>query len=231
VRSEVGGIPAHAGRRGRAVFVAATALLLAMPAQGAAQNRGLEILHGAADRYESVSTICADFTQHLSVPLLGAERIGTGRVCQGDPNLFAMRFDDPAGDLIVVDGSHAWVYFPSSDARTALRTSADRAAGGRDFQREFLVDPEIRYEVSYSGTDEIAGRATHRIRMTPVLPSSYRSALVWIDQGEPVLRQVRLEEENGSVRTITLADVAFGVDAGAGWFSFTPPAGVLVMER
>ena len=218
---------------GRLVRSALAAVLLtaALPAPGEAQNRGLDGRHGAADRYASVETICASFAQHLAVPLLGTERTGRGRLCQGDPNLFAMRFEEPAGDLIVVDGEHAWVYFPSSDDRTVLRTSADRAAGGRDFHREFLVDPELRYDVSYSGTEEIAGRTTHRIRLTPVLPSSYRTALVWIDQGTPVLRQVRLEEENGNVRTITLSDVTFGADAGPGWFSFTPPAGVLVMER
>lgn len=208
------------------------ALALAVsPGAGAAQGRGLEILHGSADRYESVETVCADFTQVLTVPLLRTERRGTGRLCQGRPNLFAMRFDDPAGDLIVVDGDFAWVYFPSTDERTVLKTSAERAAGGRDFHREFLVDPELRYEVDYAGEEEVDGRAMHRIRMTPILPSSYRSAMIWIDRDGSVLRRVELEEENGNVRTITLSDVGFGEDPGEGWFSFTPPEGVLVMER
>ncbi len=203
----------------------------ALPGVATAQNRAVRILHDAADRYASVETLCADFRQQLEIPLLRTERTGAGRVCQGRPNLFGMRFDDPEGDLVVVDGAYAWAYFPSSDPRTALRTSADRAAGGRDFHREFLVDPELRYDVADAGTDEVEGRATYRIRMTPVLPSSYRSALVWIDQGEPVLRRVRLEEENGNVRTITLSDVRFGEDPGDTWFSFTPPEGVLVMQR
>jgi outer membrane lipoprotein-sorting protein len=210
---------------------ALVAALASTSVPASAQNRAVDVLQGAADRYEAVETLCARFVQLLEVPLLRTTRTGTGRVCQGRPNLFGMRFDEPAGDLIVVDGDFAWVYFPSSDPRTALRTTADRAAGGRDFHREFLVDPELRYEVAYGGTDEVEGRATHRIRMTPVLPSSYRSALVWIDQGEPVLRRVRLEEENGNVRTITLFDVGFGEAPGEGWFTFTPPDGVLVMER
>ena len=202
-----------------------------MPASVAAQNRAVEILNGAAERYEGVETLCASFEQVLEVPLLRTSREGRGRVCQGRPNLFGMRFEEPAGDLIVVDGDFAWVYFPSSDPKTALKTSAERAAGGRDFHREFLVDPELRYEVSYAGEAEVHGRPTHRIRMIPVLPSSYRSALVWIDRDEPILRQLRLEEENGNIRTITLADVRLGEAPGDGWFTFTPPEGVLVMER
>jgi outer membrane lipoprotein-sorting protein len=196
-----------------------------------AQERGLDILHRAADRYEAVETLCADFTQHLSVPLLGSERTGTGRLCQGRPNLFAMRFADPPGDLIVVDGVFAWVYFPSNDAKTVLRTSAERSAGGRDFHREFLQDPEAKYDVEYEAQDVVEGHATHRLRMLPKGPASYRAAVVWIDDGNPVLRQIRLEEQNGSVRTITLADVGFDADPGAEWFSFTPPEGALVMIR
>ena len=221
--------------RGKSTFGAlASAVLIVvggLPGQVAAQDRGLDILHTAAERYAAVETLCADFTHLLSVPLLGRERTGTGRLCQGRPNLFAMRFSDPAGDLIVVDGDFAWIYFPSNDAKTVLKTSADRSAGGRDFHREFLEDPESKYDVEYEGPDVIEEHETHRLRMRPKGPVTYRSAVVWIDVGDPVLRQLRLEEENGNVRTIVLANVGFDVAPGVGWFSFTPPEGALVMVR
>lgn len=220
--------------RRRRVAACAAGLLLAVfivAGRASAQDRGLEILHEAAERYAAVETLCADFTQHLSVPLLRRERTGTGRLCQGRPNLFAMRFTDPEGDLIVVDGDFAWIYFPSNDKKTVLKTSADRSAGGRDFHREFLEDPELKYEVEYEGRDVIDGHRTHRLRMLPKGPVSYRAAVVWIDEGDPVLRQLRLEEENGSVRTILLANVDFHATPGVGWFSFTPPEGALVMVR
>ena len=215
----------------RFVAVLALSLLGVLPGGVEAQDRGLDILHGAADRYESVETLCADFTQILLVPLLRTERTGSGRLCQGRPNLFAMRFEEPQGDLIVVDGAFAWVYFPSSDAKTVLKTTADRAAGGRDFHREFLVDPETKYDVTYEDSEVVDGRSTHRIQMRPKLASSYRIATVWIDDGAPVLRRLQLEEENGNVRTITLTEVGFGEDPGSGWFAFTPPQGTLVMQR
>lgn len=206
-----------------------TAMAAAAPATLEAQDRGLEVLERAGARYSAVETVCADFTQRLSVPLLGSERTGTGRLCTGRPNLFAMRFDDPAGDLVVVDGDFAWVYFPSNDPKTVLKTSAENSAGGRDFHREFLVDPETKYDVEYEGMDEVAGHRAHRLRMRPKAPASYDAAVVWIDEGRPVLRRLRLEEENGNVRTITLENVVFGADVGVDWFTFTPPEGALVM--
>ena len=209
------------------VFIATTLL----PTSAIAQDRGVEILHDAAERYAAVQTLCADFTQHLLVPLLGSERTGTGRLCQATPNLFAMRFDDPDGDLIVVDGAFAWVYFPSNDAKTVLKTSADQSAGGRDFHREFLEDPESKYEVTYEGAEEVEGRSTDRLRMVPKRPMSYRFATVWIDQGAPVLRRLQMEEANGNIRTVTLDNVGFGADPGTDYFTFTPPQGALVMVR
>lgn len=208
----------------------ALALSLVAFAPVSAQDRGLDILERAGERYSAVETVCADFTQTLSVPLLGTERTGTGHLCTGRPNLFAMRFDDPAGDLVVVDGEFAWVYFPSNDPKTVMKATAERSAGGRDFHREFLVDPESKYEIEYGGTEEVAGHRAHRLRMRPKEPASYRSAVVWIDEGEPVLRRLRLEEENGNVRTITLDDVVFGADVGVEWFTFTPPEGALVVS-
>lgn len=207
----------------------AAALIVSSPVQ--AQDLAVDILDKAAIRYGAVETICANFTQHLLVPLLGNERTGRGRLCQADPNLFAMRFSDPAGDLIVVDGESAWIYFPSNDARTVLKTSAERSAGGRDFHREFLVDPEEKYVVTYEDTEIIDGHPTHRLRMEPRRPMSYRFATIWVDDGQPVLRRLRFEEENGSVRTITLENLVFGADPASDWFSFTPPEGALVMVR
>ncbi|NNL30292.1 MAG: outer membrane lipoprotein carrier protein LolA [Gemmatimonadetes bacterium] len=208
---------------------AAAVCLVAAPVAIHAQD-GLAIVDAAGERYAAVETVCADFTQQLSVPLLGSERTGTGRLCTGRPNLFSMRFDEPAGDIIVVDGESAWVYFPSNDEKTVMKAPAEQSAGGRDFHREFLVDTETKYDVTYEELEVLEGRQAHRLRLRPKQPASYRAAILWIDEGQPVLRRLRLEEENGNVRTITLDDVVFGAEVGADWFTFTVPPGALVVE-
>lgn len=200
-----------------------------LPAMAAAQD-GLEIIEIVASRYRLVGTLCADFEQHFAVPLLGTERTGSGRVCQARPNLFAMRFSDPEGDLIVADGEWVWVYLPSNDPRNVLKTPADESAGGRDFHREFLENPAAKYDVTYEGQDEVADRTTHRLRLVPKVPRGYRSAILWLDDEVPVLRQIRLEEENGNVRTITFSNIEFEARPGEDFFSFTPPPGAVVIS-
>lgn len=197
-------------------------------ANATAQDRGMALLLQAAERYGSVSTLCADYVHHLVNPLLEQERTGRGRLCQSRPNLFGMRFTEPAGDLVVVDGADMWYYMPSSDSRQAWRTPVERGTGGRDFHREFLQNPEQKYDVTYEGAETLAGVATHRLRLTPKTRQSYRAAVLWLEEGTSLLRQIRIEEENGNRRTITLSRIEFDVTPPTGWFVFTPPRGVTV---
>jgi chaperone LolA len=204
-------------------------LLAAMGATNVrAQDRGMALLLQAAGRYSAVSTLCADYVHQLVNPLLDQERTGRGRLCQARPNLFGMRFTEPAGDLVVVDGADMWYYTPSTDSLQAWRAPLDRGTGGRDFHREFLQDPDQKYEVTYEGAEVVAGSNTHRLRLTPKTRQSYRAAVLWLEEGTSLLRQIRLEEENGNRRTITLSRIEFDVTPPAGWFVFTPPAGVTV---
>jgi chaperone LolA len=215
--------------RGRCALAAVVWMVASAPGV-VAQDRGMVLLQEASARYAPVATLCADFVQHLVNPLLEQERTARGRLCQARPNLFGMRFTDPAGDLLVVDGVDVWVYFPSGDARQAWRAPVERGTGGQDFHREFLENPEQKYNVTYDGAESLAGSNTHRLRLTPKTRQSYRAAVLWIEQGTSLLRQMRLEEENGNRRTITLSRIEFDITPPAGWFVFSPPAGVTVGE-
>ena len=212
----------------RALLVLGVGFAMSAPTL-VAQTPAHAVIAGAAERYSGVETLCADFVQRLEVPLLGDETTGAGRLCQRRPNLFAMRFTDPAGDAVVADGDAVWVYFPSANPGNVIKASPDRAAGGHDFHREFLEETELRYDIDYQGLDRVDGHSTHRIRLVPMGPATYRAAIVWIDEGDPLLRRVRIEEENGTVRTVTLSDHALDGDPGEDWFTFTPPPGTQVI--
>lgn len=205
------------------------ALLWAVPSGLVAQDAA-SVLAAAEAHYAPVVTLCADFVQHRSIPLLREEQTGRGRLCQARPDRFAMRFTEPAGDVVVVDGTSVWLYWPSSDPVQVVKFPVGDAPGGFDLHREFLSDPATKYGAEYVGRETLDGQAVHRIRLRPLRPTSYQVATVWIEVGTPRLRQVRLEEENGSVRTITLSNIQVGATAPAGWFTFTPPPGAQIIS-
>ena len=69
-----------------------------------AQEGGLAVLEAAAARYGAASSVCADFVQLRAVPILRQEVTQRGRLCSADPNLFAMRFTDPEGNVVELKG-------------------------------------------------------------------------------------------------------------------------------
>jgi len=215
----------------RALGVAAVLGVAAATTAAGQDTSANEVLEAAALRYSEVQTLCADFVQELSVPLLGEERTGRGRMCQANPDRFAMRFSDPPGDAVIADGTWVWVYYPSLDENQVIKFPMAVGSRGFDFHREFLDDPATKYEATYEGREDVAEHPTHRIRLVPRTPVSYAAAVVWIDADGSILRRVRIEEENGSVRTVTLEVVELDPIVDDDWFTFTPPPGAVIISR
>ena len=213
-----------------AIFCAASGSGAGFPAQEAPDP--VAILERASGEYSRLTGFCADFRQILTSTLLGQVTRSRGRLCQQQPDRFAMRFSDPEGDLVVADGEWLWVYYPSSDAGQVIRSRMTSGARDRfDFHREFLSDPGTRYLPAYLRSEELDGASTHVIRLVPRQPSAYREARVWIDEGSWLIRRTEIEEENGNLREVRLAGFEAGPGLASETFRFTPPQGVQVITR
>src|SRR5262249_13601451 len=72
--------------------------------------------------YRNLSSLQADFVQVPEDRAQGDTLIGRGTVSQAGNNYFAMRFTDPPGEAIVVDGKYIWTYTPSTAANQVVRS-------------------------------------------------------------------------------------------------------------
>jgi outer membrane lipoprotein-sorting protein len=205
---------------------------LSMPASLAAQaNRAQNLMEEAADRYQEVGTFCAFFHQTLEVPLLGQTHESRGELCQGQPDLFSMRWSDPEGDVVVADGQHFWVYYPSADPGQVLQFSMEVRPGGLDFRKEFLESPGTKYRLSYEGESEVNGRGAYVISAKPTDLSAFTEARLWLDVQQHLIVKIRIGMENGSVRTLTLSDLDLDPPPDPNRFRFAPPPGAQVIRR
>lgn len=188
-----------------------------------------ELLVRAAARYADLDGMCAAFLQRLEVPLLGTEVASHGRLCSKRPAYFRMDFDDPEGDAVVADGSHLWVYFPSSQPGQVLKSPLSDG-GAIDFTREFLADPGVKYSATDEGPEEVDGRATRRFVLDPNTDDlGYTRARVWIDVGEALIRRVEIHQDNGSIRHVTLQGIDLAPRMATSDFDFDVPTGVQVI--
>jgi outer membrane lipoprotein-sorting protein len=142
-----------------------------------------------------------------------------------------MRWSDPAGDRIVADGVYLWTFFQSVDDGQVIRSSLPASGGGYDLHREFLSDPGERYDSFLEGIEEIDGRGVWVVSLRPVAASPYRSARVWIDREQYVVRRIVIEEDAEYVRTLDFSNIRLNPSVDDGWFQFIPSRGVQVIDR
>jgi outer membrane lipoprotein-sorting protein len=198
-------------------------------------GQAYRVLYAASDRYYELETLCARFQQTIEVTLLRQTRTGEGTICQERPDHFSMRFSDPEGDLVVVDGTYLWTFYPSMDAKQVMRFSAEGAGGGFNFYKNFLEDPRGRFEAVHEGREQMGEGTSHKVTLMPrevdgVTSENFRSAIVWFDVDSYLITGVDIHETNESVRRVRLMDIKADIEIPEEVFRFVPPEGARVMR-
>ena len=111
--------PAGCGRDAREL----RCWLLGGAGRAGARPRTRNAVVGRASRvYRSLASLSADFVQVIDNPMIdSAESRGT--LVQAGTAKLAMRFTDPPGEAIVIDGEHVWIYTPSTVPGQVIRTA------------------------------------------------------------------------------------------------------------
>jgi outer membrane lipoprotein carrier protein len=208
------------------------ALTLFSPSKGAAQD-AQAIIGRAARVYRSLASLQADFVQMIDNPMIdSAESRGT--LVQAGPAKLAMRFSDPAGEAIVVDGEHVWVYTPSTVPGQVVRLSVPSGGPvyGYNLLAWLLDRPAERYRPSYLKSERIDGRTTDAIQLVPAVPDlPFTKAVVWIDREDALPRRLEIHEESGATRTLSLSHIRVNQSVPASTFQFKVPEGVRVVDQ
>ncbi|HEX8696478.1 MAG TPA: outer membrane lipoprotein chaperone LolA [Longimicrobium sp.] len=203
----------------------------APPPQGGRQDQAAEILRRVEQTAAGIRTFEADFVQTLTVPLLGTNTRSAGKLYQRKPDRFLMKFSDPAGDVVVADGRHFWIYYPSSDRTQVIRTSIAQGGEQADFQRQFLSNATERFVATLNGEENVGGEATWALTLVPRRESPYKVIRVWVDKDDHLVRRFEMTEENDSVRRLELRNLRVNQPIADALFTFTPPPGTQVFDQ
>jgi outer membrane lipoprotein carrier protein len=208
------------------------ALTVFSPSKGAAQD-AQAIIGRAARVYRSLASLQADFVQMIDNPMIdSAESRGT--LVQAGPAKLAMRFSNPPGEAIVVDGQHVWVYTPSTVPGQVVRLSVPSGGPvyGYNLLAWMLDRPAERYRPSYLKSERIDGRTTDAIQLVPAVPDlPFTKAVVWIDREDALPRRLDIHEESGATRTLSLSHIRVNQSVPASTFQFKVPEGVRVVDQ
>lgn len=190
------------------------------------------LLRQTAQAYSGMRTLRARFDMETENPLLRSRTQSRGTLYQRRPDRILLRFEEPDGDLILSDGEHFWVYYPSTTPDQVIRAAATAgAAGGVDLWAQFVGDPLARFEHTFHGTETVGGRETAAITLDPRGDPGYRQLKVWIDTRDHLVRRFEITENNGVIRRVRLHDLEINPALAVDVFRFTPPPGVRIIER
>jgi outer membrane lipoprotein carrier protein len=205
---------------------------LAAPSYAAAQDPQA-IIGRAARVYRSLGSLKADFVQVIDNPMIdSAESKGT--LVQAGPAKLAMRFSDPPGEAIVVDGKHVWVYTPSTVPGQVVRMETPRGgpAYGYNLLAWLLDRPTERYRPSYVRSERVGGRMTDVVQLIPAVPDlPFSKALVWVDRADALPRRLEIHEQSGATRTLTLSNIRVNQSLPPQTFTFKVPRGARVVDQ
>lgn len=209
------------------------ALLLLPLGLRASQDPDPRALVAKASRiYQGLTSFQADFRQVIADEMIGTYE-SRGRLQQAGEARLAMRFTDPDGDAIVMDGAHLWVYTPSTTPRQVIRLKVPTdPTYGPNVLAWILTDATRRYRSRYLRTDAVAGREVDVVALTPLDSSlPFTEAVVWLDRFDALPRKIEVRERSGQRRTLTFTGVETNRRLGAQVFQFAVPAGVRIVDQ
>ena len=164
--------------------------------------------------------------------MIGAQESRGDLVQAGSANL-AMRFSEPKGEAIVLDGTYVWVYTPSTAPGQVIRMGipTDPVYGPNVLSR-ILDKPTDRYGVRALDRELLEGRPMDVVEFLPnVADPLFKRAVIWFDPQSGLPRRLVLDELTGVRRTLTLSRIRVNGPVSRKDFSFEIPAGVRVIER
>jgi outer membrane lipoprotein carrier protein len=216
----------------KVVCLVLLSLLSAAPARAQAPD-AQAIIGRSARVYRSLSSLRADFVQVIDNPMIdSAESKGT--LVQAGPSKLAMRFSDPPGEAIVIDGQHVWVYTPSTVPGQVIRLSVPNGGPvyGYNLLAWLLDRPSERYRPTYLRSERIGGRTTDVIQLIPAVPNlPFTKAVIWLDRDDALPRRLEIQEESGATRTLNLSRLRVNESLPDQTFRFKVPSGVRVVDQ
>lgn len=215
----------------RSTAFLATILAFAMASPALAQDPET-IAVRAGRTFRGLSSFRASFEQIIEDRMIGTQN-SRGELAQAGNAHLAMRFSDPKGDLVLLDGTSVWIYTPSTTPGQVLRMAipTDPVYGPNVLTR-ILDKPTERYQVTWVGEEKVDGKPVDVVEFVPTTEDPlFSRAVIWIDRGTSLPRRLELDERTGVHRTLILSRLRTNVPLGRNEFVFQVPDGVRVVDR
>ncbi len=200
-----------------------TLFLAIFALQGAAFSQDAQdIIKNVQSKYDNITDAKATFTQTVK---------GSGGKGNSSSGVIYVKKQDyyriEAGNqVIITDGVTSWVYSPAKKQVVVDNYKDDASSFSPN---KFLFKYPENFYSDLQGEENIGGADCYVIKLTPRSSGSVKSAKIWIDKNENLIRKITISTGQ-STSTYTLKDITLDAGVSSSKFSFTPPSGVEVID-
>lgn len=203
--------------------MAFTAVLVLCPSYVQAQDADA-LLKRVDDHYNRLTSLKARYTERYAG--MGIDRTESGTLLLKKPGRMRWSYDQPAGKVFVLDGKFAWFFTPGDSQ--AQRVPAKQLDDLRSPLRFLLGHTQLKKELTnLSVTGDSHG--THIAGVPRGMEQ--RIKLLTLDvTAAGAIQHMKMEELDGAVTEFAFDSVEENVAVRDGEFTFTPPAGISVVD-
>lgn len=181
-----------------------------------------EIIKKVQTKYDNISDAKATFTQTLKNSG-GKANSSSGTIYIKKANKYRI---EAGGQIIITDGKTSWSYSPK---RKQVVVDNYKDDGNTFSPNKFLFNYPENFYSDLEGEDNVGGVDCYIIKLTPRGGGSVKSAKIWIDKNEDLIRKINVVTSE-STNTYTLKDISLDAGLSTSKFSFSPPEGVEVID-
>ncbi|MDZ7369960.1 MAG: outer membrane lipoprotein carrier protein LolA [candidate division KSB1 bacterium] len=180
-------------------------------------------LRSVQKSYQSLKSVCAEFTQTFHWKLTGEVQTISGRVCSLDGNQF--RIETPE-QLIVTNGKVLWTYTKANNQVVIDRP--ENATSDNPFIKEFLDKYLTEYTAQPAPSDAEGVRC---VLMKAKSEDQYVTCMkLWIDEKSRLIRKIEQTDVNDNITLFEVKNIDTSVKLTPRDFSFSPPEGADVID-
>ena len=176
------------------------------------------------DKYNAINALRATFTQTMSSAYWDQDQSFTGElILQGDKYRV-----ETGTEVLVVNGEETYVYQPNENQVLISDVVEDDASFS---PTDFLLHYDDRFEVLDVDAVSYDGHRHYRINLKPKSTDSFfREATLWMRDSDEIITKMTVFDMNETRMVFTLDNIELDPLLPPGTFSFTPPAGVEVID-
>lgn len=147
------------------------------------------------------------------------------------------------GTIAVSDGESFWLYNPAENTVVTGRASemkdamAGSPAGAATALTDLIGEGLDAVELEVLGTEQVAGKSTWKVNVTPKAETSAQLQLdgivegtMWVDEQLALPLKLTLDASDLGSGTVEVQQIETNTGLSADLFSFTPPAGATVVQ-